>query len=316
MSQNNQVIVYAGVDVAKRSLQLDWNGQSYELPNDAKGFARMRKLLGPPGRCQVIMEATGGYERALRWSLQEAGYAVSVMLPAKIRAFAYADGQWAKTDPVDARVCQQFGEKLQPPPSPRMTAAQRRLQELVSRRSQLVEARKVLANQTEHFLDAWIRRQLQRDLAHHDQQIAQCEAQITALLAADEVLTARVQRLQEVPGVGLITAVVLEAYVPELGSLSSATAAGITGLAPYAADSGPRKGLRFIRGGRKPARCALFMAAMSAIRHDAILKAFYQRLCARGKKPIVALTAVMRKLIVLLNRLLKDPAFQLQASAS
>ena len=124
-------------------------------------------------------------------------------------------------------------------------------------------------------------------------------------------MAARAARLQQVPGVGPIVAATLQAHLPELGSLSDGEAAGLTGLAPYNRDSGPWKGTRHIRGGRAPARCALYMAALSAVRHDRILREFYQRLRATGKKPLVALTAAMRKLVVLLNRMLKKPAFTL-----
>ena len=316
MSQNKPTtLVYAGIDIAKQTLQLDWAGKSHALPNDAKGFAKLQKLLGAPARCQVIMEATGGYERALAASLHEAGYALSIVLPARIRAYAYAHGQLAKTDKIDARMIRVFGEGVQPAPTPPPTPQQRRLEELVLRRSQIVEAKKVLTNQCAHYQDPWIQQQAQTDLRHHEAQIADCEAQITQLLAAHAEMAARAKRVQEVPGVGPITAAALQAYLPELGTLTPEAAAALAGLAPYPVDSGPWKGTRSIRGGRKPARCALFLVAMCAVRHDAILKAFYQRLRTAGKKPIVALTAVMRKLVILLNRLLKDPSFQLRATA-
>jgi transposase len=313
MSQNNISILYAGVDIAKQSLQLDWDGQSHQLTNDPKGFAKLHKLLGPPGHCQVIMEATGGYERALAASLHEAGYALSILMPRRVRAFAQADAQLAKTDAIDAQMLRLFGQAIQPKPTPAPTAQQRRLQELALRRSQLVEAKTALINQAEHYEEAWTKRQARTQLGQLERFIAQCEEQIAKLLAGDERLAARAQRMQQVPGVGPITAAMLEAYLPELGTIDSNPAAALAGLAPYPNDSGPRNGPRSIRGGRKPARCALFMAAMSTIKHDAIFKAFYNRLRAAGKKPMVALTAVMRKLVVLLNRLLADPSFQLRA---
>ena len=145
-------------------------------------------------------------------------------------------------------------------------------------------------------------------------QIAECEAAIVSHLAANEALQARAARVQEVPGVGLITAATLLADMPELGSLSDNAAAALAGVAPYNRDSGPFAGTRRIGGGRASVRCALYMAALSAVRHDPIFKDFHQRLLAKGKKKLVALTAVMRKLILLLNRLLKNPDFKLQSS--
>ena len=188
------------------------------------------------------------------------------------------------------------------------------MEALVLRRSQIVEAKKVLTNQLEHHHEAWVLRQARADLRHHERQIAQCEEQIAKLLASEPELAARAARLQQVPGVGPITAATLQAYLPELGTLTAPGAAALAGVAPYPVDSGPWKGTRRIRGGRQPARCALFLAAMSAVRHDPIFKAFYQRLRAAGKKPMVALTAVMRKLVILLNRLLNDPSFQLSTA--
>jgi transposase len=315
MSPNNTLKLYAGVDVAKQSLQLDWNGQSVELSNDAKGFAKLQKLLGPPSASHVVMEATGGYERALADSLHAAGYALSIVLPSRVRAFAHACGQWAKTDPIDAKVIRWFAQAVHPTPTRPPTPQQRRLEALVLRRSQLVEAKKALCNQSEHHQDAWIVRQIRTQQAGYEKQIAACEAQIAALLAADEELTARTERLQQVPGVGKVMAAMLQAYLPELGTLGAEEAAALVGVAPYPVDSGSHQGVRAIRGGRKPARGALFLVAMCAVRHDPILKAFYQRLRERGKMPLVALTAVMRKLVLLLNRLLQDPSFQLRHAA-
>jgi transposase len=248
--------------------------------------------------------------------LHQAGYALSIIQPARARAHAYSHGILAKTDVLDAKVLRLWGEQVRPFPALAPSAEQRRLQELALRRSQLVEAKTMLTNQAEHYEDPWTQRQARTQLRQLEGFIAKCEEQIAQLLAADEQRATRVARMQEVPGVGPITAAMMEAYLPELGGLRSTTAAALAGLAPCPDDSGPRNGPRFIRGGRKPVRCALFMAAMSTIKHDAIFKAFYTRLRAAGKKPMVALTAVMRKLVVLLNRLLADPSFTLKANAS
>jgi transposase len=177
----------------------------------------------------------------------------------------------------------------------------------------LVATRTAELNRAAHHRDALLRRQNRALLALLERQIAQCEQAIVTQIAADEAMKARAARVQQVPGIGPVVAAVLQAEMPELGTLSDEQAAALAGLAPYNRDSGPWKGTRRICGGRAPVRCALYMAALSAVRHDRILCAFYTRLLQTGKTKMVALTAAMRKLLILLNRLLKNPDFTLAA---
>jgi transposase len=313
MSQNNNPkTVYLGIDVAKASFQLDGAGQSMELPNTPSGHARLLRWLGPAEGQQVILEASGGYEQPLVRAVRARGFAVSVVDPARVRWFARAIGLRAKTDPIDAALIRLFGEKTQPRPTPAPSLAQTRLAALVSRRRQLVELQTMERNHAEHYEDAWVRRQslaLQKTLQG---QIERCEKEIHQLMAADEMMRARSARLQQVPGVGALTSATLQAFLPELGAYADESIAALAGVVPYNHDSGRWAGSRRIGGGRPAVRSALYMAALSASRHDAILKAFYQRLIRAGKKPLVALTAVMRKLVVLLNRLLRNPHFLLR----
>lgn len=315
MSQNNPPTLHAGLDVAKDSLALDFQGRAYALSNDAKGHARLLRLLSPGQNVHVVLEATGGYEQPAVRALHAAAIALSVVEPGRVRAFARALGRHAKTDPIDAAVLSAFGRAVAPLATTPPSATQARLGELVLRRRQLVEFTTAESNRSAHYTEALPRRQAAALLRTLRAQIAACEKAIAALLAADEALCARAARLQEVPGVGATTAATLLAEMPELGSLSDEGAAALAGVAPYNCESGPWKGTRRIRGGRAPVRCALYMAALSAVRFDPILHAFHQRLVAAGKKPLVALTASMRKLIVLLNRLLKNAAFRLRAAA-
>ena len=324
MSQNNQSTLSAGLDVAKDSLALDFQGRAHALSKDAKGHTRLLALLGKAENVHVILEATGGYEQPAVAALHAAGIALSVLQPARVRAFARAKGLRAKTDPIDAAVLRAFGEALCPPATAAPSAPQQRLGELVLRRRQLLEFTTAEANRSAHYRDPLPRRQAAAALRMLRRQIAQCEEAIAALLAADQEMSARAARLQEVPGVATITASTLLAELPELGTLSDESAAALAGVAPYNRDSGPFAGTRHLSGGRAPVRCALYpsaplrafgMASLSAVRHDPILRAFHQRLRAAGKKPKVALTAVMRKLIVLLKRLLKNPTFHLRATA-
>src|SRR5258707_9315236 len=299
MSQTNFTILYAGIDVAKATLQLSLEGAAYGLANEAKGHARILKLLtaaekSRPGcRVQVILEATGGYEAALCGALHAAGRILSLIQPSRVRHFASAKSEHAKTDAIDAAVLVAFGEAIAPAPTPPPSPAQSHLSVLVNRRAQLVETRTTELNRADHYTDKLLRQQSRALLALLERQIAQCERAIAAQIQADETMKARTERLQQVPGIGPIVAAVLQAQMPELGTLQAGEAAALAGLAPYNRDSGPWKGTRRIWGGRAPVRCALYMAALSAVRHDAILRDFYARLCAAGKKPLVALTAAM-----------------------
>ncbi len=320
MSQNNHSTFYAGIDVAKATFQLHAGGCSESLPNTRAGHAAcLRRLAaaeaaGPGGKVHVILEATGGYEAALCAALHAAGRLLSVIQPARARHFARARANHAKTDDIDAEVLTAFGEALRPAPTPAPSPEQSRLAALVGRRAQLVEMRTAETLRTEHAWDPLVRRQIRAHLALLERQIAQCDQQIAAQIAADAQMKARAERVRQVSGIGPVIAAILQADLPELGRLAPGEAASLAGLAPYNRDSGTQHGVRFIRGGRASVRCALYLAAMSAIRHDPILRAFYQRLRAAGKLKMVALTAVMRKLIELLNRMLKHPAFVLQSA--
>jgi transposase len=259
----------------------------------------------------VVCEATGGYEQAVVRVLQSAGIPVSIVEAGRVRHFARAQGQRAKSDPIDAAVLSAYGRACHPAPAPSASPQQQQLAQLVQRRRQLVQLLIQERNHAEHYADAFRRKQFRQLANLLEKQITQCEETIAALIAKDAALAQKASRLQAIAGVGPVSAATVLAEMPELGRLNNQTAAALAGVAPYNRDSGSQKGLRHIAGGRRTVRSALFMAALSAVRHDRILKAFYQRLRAAGKKPLVALTACMRKLIILMNRLLKNDLFQL-----
>lgn len=262
-------------------------------------------------QAQVICEATGGYEQPLVRALHAAHLPVSIVEAGRVRHFAKAQGWRAKTDPIDATVLSQYGQTFAPPPTPAPTAVQVQLAELSRRRQQLLETFTTETNRAAHYTDKLRLRQTRQLQRLLQQQIAACDAALAELIATDATLKTRAQRLDAIPGVGPVTAATVLAELPELGHVSHPAAAALAGVAPYNHDSGDHAGPRHIAGGRKIIRCALYMAALSAVRFDPILKAFYQRLRLQGKKPKVALVAVMRKLVVLMNRLLKNPHFQL-----
>ena len=311
MSQNNPSILYAGLDVAKDSLELHLVNQSHSLSNDPQGHAQLLQLLRAHPGVQIICEASGGYERGPVRALHAAAIALSQVEARRVRYFARARGQRAKTDPLDARVLTAYGMAMRPAATPAPTAQQERLVARDTRRRQLLETLVAERNRSAHYTDKLCVRQAAALIKALEKQLAQGEAAIAQLITADEPLHAKAQRWDAIPGVGFTTAAVMLAGLPELGQLSDAAAAALAGVAPYNRDSGDHTGARHIAGGRSGVRCALYMAALSAVKYDAILKAFYLRLRAAGKKPKVALVACMRKLFGLMNRLLKNPKFEL-----
>lgn len=303
--------VYAGLDIAKASLQLDLQSKSYDLTNSPEGHAQLIKRLAALPGVHVICEATGGYERAVVAALHAAGLPVSVINPARVRQFARASGQLAKTDPIDAAMLTAFGQAFTPAPTEPRTKVEIKLAALVTRRVQLLELRVAEEQRADTCADQDLRRLFTPWLAQMEKQITKVEALIEALLQEQAPLADQVQRLDDIMGVGRLTAVMVLATMPELGTLNRRQAAALAGLCPYNRDSGQWAGKRCISGGRAEVRRALYMAALSASRSNHLLKPFYDRLIAAGKPAKVALTAVMRKLIVLMNHLLKNPNFSL-----
>lgn len=318
MSQNTTAImnqntkpVYAGLDIAKASLQLHLQSKSSDLANTAKGHARLIKRLAAVPGIHVICEATGGYERAVVAALHAASIAVSVINPARVRQFARASGELAKTDPIDAALLTAFGQAFAPEATPQRTATEIKLAALVSRRAQLIQVSVAEKQRADICEEPALQKLFKAWLAQLEKQMAKVESLIDQLLAGQSALADQVRRLEQITGVGRITAITVLATLPELGQLNRRQAGALAGLCPYNRDSGKREGKRCIGGGRAEVRCALYMAALSASRSNPLLKTFYDRLIAAGKPAKVALTAVMRKLIVLMNHLLKNPSFSL-----
>ena len=313
MSQTNLNTppLFAGLDIAKASLQLHLAGQSHGLDNQAKGHQKLIKLLRAQPGAHVVCEPTGGYEQSVLHALHAAKLPVSLVEAGRVRHFAKAKGLRAKTDPIDAAVLTEYGVAMRPAATPPRSEIQQQLLQLSNRRRQLLDLKVLEQNRAEHYADAFSQKQSRQLLKLLEKQITSCDQVLAQLVQADPALQTKVQRLDAIPGVGPVTATLILAQMPELGQLTPQTAAALAGLAPYNQDSGDQAGVRRIYGGRKTVRCALYMAALSAVKHDRILKAFYQHLRKAGKKPIVALTACMRKLIVLMNHLLKNPKFQL-----
>jgi transposase len=299
------VTVYAGVDVAKASLQLHLQGRQAEFPNQPAGLVQLCQQLQTIPHVHVVCEATGGYERPLVQALHQAQIPVSVTNPAQVRAAAQAQGKRAKTDRIDAALLTDYGQRYQPKATPPTTPSQDQLVALTQWLTQLVQVQALAKTQAEHHEAAFVCKQHAKLMAHYQCQIAAVEKQIRALLAQDAVLQQRVDCLDQIKGVGPRTAWLVLAHLPELGQVNRQEVAALAGLAPWTRESGTMKGMRCIGGGRPEVRLALYMAALSAARCNPVLQPFYQRLRAKEKPAKVALTAVMRRLLVYMNHQLK-----------
>jgi transposase len=311
MSQNTMTTIYTGLDIAKLNLQLHLAGRVHDLLNTAAGHRRLLKLLATQSGVHVVCEATGGYERGVVAALHKAQVPVSVLNPARVRHFARATGQRAKTDDIDAALLSAYGQALHPKPTAPRTEQEQQLAELIRRRVQILEILVAQRQQAQRLTVPALRRQAQSLVRRLERDVAHIEAQLKALRTQAATLDERVQKLEAITGVGTITALGVLAELPELGTLNRRQAAALAGLAPHPRQSGQWHGRRSIGGGRAPLRRARYMAALVAAHSNRQLKEFYQRLRAAGKPAKVALTAVMRKLIVLMNHILKNPNFAL-----
>lgn len=307
MLLDDSVKCSVGIDVSKAQLDVYlWpEARSFQVPNTPDGHALLRANLPVPGTCRVTLEATGDFERALVAELVDAGNYVSVVNPRQIRDYSKALGMLAKTDRIDAQVIARFGADVQPRPVVKLPQKQAELDELVTRRRQLVQFRVAEQNRFRDGLTKLVLQSVRRSLTAISQDLARIDRAILELVQSDDDWKHRFELLKTVPGVGETTAAALVAELPELGQLNRQKISALVGLAPYPNDSGTHRGKRSIRGGRKALRSALYMAALSASVHNPVLKAFTQRLKQKGKAGKVYLTACMRKLLVILNTMIQ-----------
>ena len=303
--------VYAGLDIAKATLQLHCQNQQYALPNTPSGHQRLIRILRAGPRPQVVCEATGGYERAVVAALHAADLPVSVVNPAQVRHFALAQGDRAKNDPLDAAVLTAYGQVFKPAPKPPADAVLAELRALIQWRDQLKEQLVRTRQYGEHTTLCFAQRQQAKLVQHLEKQIAAVEKELTTVLARTPRVQAQVKELAQLDGVGTLTAVSVLSQMPELGQLNRQQTAALAGLAPWTRQSGPWEGQRHIGGGRAVIRRALYMSAVGLARQtETTLGKFYQRLRLAGKPAKVALTAVMRKLLLQMNQTLKNHALR------
>jgi len=300
--------VYVGIDVSKAWLDIYLHpiGHAFRVPNNKDGLRKLRRELAGRTVSLVVLEATGKLHRPAHRSLDAAGLPVAVVNPYRSRKLADAFGELAKTDSIDARMLALYGELIGPRPSAVPCKALAELQELTLARQAAKAERTALANRLGAAESAIVKRILKRQLAQAERSIAALEAAMAALIGKDAELKRRYDILISIKGVGPVAAAMLVACMSELGQLNRQGAALLAGVAPLNCDSGERRGQRHIRGGRGHVRSVLYMAALSAVRCNASFRTFHQRLRAAGKKPKVALVAVMRKLVILANTLLRE----------
>jgi transposase len=298
--------VHFGVDVAKAELVLDLLGHTRRFTNDPKGIASLLKSVSKSAaHPYIVCEATGGYERNLAKAALLQGVLISVVQPQRVREYANSQGQFAKSDPLDAALLTQFGavnKKLKP-----LTAkdsGRQKIDELLRARSELIDARQRESNRAEHRSGTVLEQVHKKLDAVYKEQIRKLDKAIDAMVAGDENLSKADAMLREVSGVGPQTSRTLLAFLPELGRVGRGTIAALVGLAPFDKDSGKRTGKRYIRGGRSQIRKVLHMAAVSATRSNDVLKKFYAELRSNGKEFKVAIVATARKLLIYLNSLM------------
>jgi len=301
--------IYVGIDVAKSHLDIHCLAQARQIPNTEKAILRWLKSL--PDGAILVCESSGGYETLLLTLAHASGRPIIRINARQARDFARAKGLLAKTDRIDARLLAEFATTFQPQPLAVPDPLQQELAALVKYRAHLLVQITQNQNLAETVSDKKLRASVARTVAFLQKQVEHLESLMAQKLDQSPGLSAKAQRLQEVQGIGALTATALVALMPELGSLSDPQAASLAGLAPFNRDSGQYRGRRQILGGRRNVRSALYMAALVASRHNPILKALYQRLLANGKAKKLALTVLMRKLIILANKLLKNPHFSL-----
>ena len=296
-----------GVDISKDHLDAcRWpSGERLRVSNDAAGHRRLLRWIGGEIAC-VAFEATGAYHAAVERALHRADIPCSKLNPARVRRFAEAIGTQAKTDRVDARLIARMAAMIEPAPQEPTPAILAELHELQLARTALVRERTAATNRAGRLTLALLRRQHATRLRQIERALAELDAAIAALIASDQGLARKAGILCSMPGVSMVTAAAILAEMPELGTLEAATAASLTGLAPFTRESGKWKGQAKIGGGRGELRRALYLPALSAARFNPYLKATYDRLRAKGKPFKVALVAVMRKLVILANVLVRD----------
>lgn len=304
---HKDVALGIGIDVSKARLDVDFSDErpAFSVDNDPAGRAQTVQAFAKAGASRIVVEATGGYERLLVAELAAVGLPVVLVNPRQVRDFARATGRLAKTDAIDAKVLALFAVAIQPPLRPLDDAETQAFAELLARRRQLIQMRGGEANRLAQARDRRVRKSIEKVLALLDRQIDSLDDEIDQQVQHSPIWKEKEQLLISVTGVGPTTARTLLAELPELGQANRQEIAALVGLAPFNRDSGQTRGQRTIAGGRASVRSVLYMATLSATMRNPVIRAHYQHLLARGKRKKVALVACMRKLLTILNAMLR-----------
>lgn len=307
-THTNVPLQAAGIDVSKARLDIAFSDDraTFCTPNEPDDHARIVQTLKQAGVSRIVVESTGGYERSVVAELAAAGLPVVVVNPRQVRDFARATGRLAKTDAIDAKVLALFAIAIQPPIRPVEDAQSQILTELLARRRQLIQMRVAESNRRALARDRRVRQSIDGVVKLLTRQISDIDDDIDQLLQNSSVWKEKVVLLTSVKGIGPATARTLLAELPELGSASRQEIAALAGLAPFNKDSGTFRGKRCIAGGRPVVRSALYMAALAATRFNPGIRTHYRHLLSRGKRKKVALVACMRKLLTILNAILRE----------
>lgn len=304
---NKHYQTYVGIDVSKARLDIAMLpcGESWSVSNDDEGISKLASQLKDKPEALVVLEATGGLELAAVTALATTDMSVAIINPRQARQFAKAIGQAAKTDQIDAQVLARFGEAVKPVPRPLKDAETEALAALLARRRQVVE---MLVSEKNRLNTA--HKQVHKDIKAHvrwlEKRLKDVDTELRRWIKASPLWCVNDDILQSAPGVGQTLSFTLLAECPELGQLNRKQAAAIVGVAPINRDSGAYRGQRRVWGGRRQVRNVLYMATLSAIRFNPVIKRFYIRLIDSGKKPKVAIVACMRKLLTILNAMVRD----------
>lgn len=300
--------VNVGIDVSKATLDvaLGGNGELLQVANDEDGIKELLIRLGELAPTLVVLEATGGYESLVAGAIAGQGMNVAVVNPRQVRDFAKATGVLAKTDGIDARVLARFAEAVRPEPRPLPTAEMKELEELLSRRRQLVDMLTMEKNRLGIAATERMKKAIRKHIDWLEEALRRANDDIDQAIRKSPAWREQEDLLRSVPGIGPVTARTMLAELPELGTLNRKKIAALVGVAPLNRDSGTMKGTRSCWGGRAHIRQVLYMAAITAVRFNPVIRRTYAALRTRGKKPKVAIVACMRKLLTILTAMVRD----------
>jgi transposase len=298
---------WVGIDISKANLDVYLRplGKTFQVANKETAISGLIEELQTYSLNLIVLEATGGLETELLIQLQAAQLPVALINPRQGRDFAKATGKLAKTDAIDAQVLAHFGEALKPQVVAMESDSARQLKELISRRRQVVEIQTAEKNRRERSRGKALT-DIEQHLEYLEQSLKKLNQEIEELTQSNQSWIEKVNLLKTIPGIGQVISTTLVSYLPELGQLTAKQISRLVGVAPINHDSGQHKGKRMINGGRAPVRASLYMGAVVAIRHNPIIKDFYERLLSRGKPKKLAITACVRKMLVILNAMVRD----------